>query len=340
MGNDIMIVGEAWGEEEAKQGLPFVGTSGFILDGMLKIAGIPRKECYLTNVFNLRPKANDVKSLCGTKAEGIPGMPVLTKGKYVRREYAPELDRLYKEIRHHNPNVIVALGATSSWALLHSSGIKAVRGAIAPTAGSLEPVLGRTFKVLPTYHPSAVARDWTLRPIVITDLDKALRQSMFPEIRRPRREVWIKPTLDDLAEFHERYIKNAFRLSIDIETKGDQITCIGFAPSPDVAMVIPFYAVGYPGCNYWPSLDQELVAWEYVRRWCQYPALFQNGMYDIHFLWRRYGIPVPNAEEDTMLLHHAYQIEMEKGLGFLGTVYTDESSWKHMSKIGGLKKGE
>ena len=50
------------------------------------------------------------------------------------------------------------------------------------------------------------------------------------------------------------------------------------------------------------------------------------------------GIACRGAAEDTMLLHHALQPEMEKGLAFLGSVYTDEATWKFMSKVDTLKK--
>ena len=56
----------------------------------------------------------------------------------------------------------------------------------------------------------------------------------------------------------------------------------------------------------------------------------QNFIYDMRFLWEQYGIPVKNAVDDTMLLHHALQPEMKKGLGFLASIYTDEASWKFM----------
>ena len=59
----IALVGEAWGEKEEQQGKPFVGTSGWILDNMLRQVGIARHECLVTNVFNLRPKANKVETL-------------------------------------------------------------------------------------------------------------------------------------------------------------------------------------------------------------------------------------------------------------------------------------
>ena len=161
-------------------------------------------------------------------------------------------------------------------------------------------------------------------------MDKAKRQSTFPEFQRPERYVYIRPTLLDLAAFEKDYIIPAKRLSIDIETKADQITCIGFAPSPTHSLVIPF--VHEINKNYWTK-DEELQVWDYVRRWCAMrPALFQNGLFDMNILWSRYGIPIPQAAEDTMLLHHAWQPEMLKGLGFLATIYTEEASWKFMRK--------
>jgi uracil-DNA glycosylase len=328
---DIMLIGETWGEKEEETGRPFSGTSGWMLDQLLSHAGISRRECYLTNVFNLRPKpSNDVKNLCGGKADAIPNYPALTKGQYIRREFAPQLDRLYREIIRESPNIIIALGATASWALLHSSGIKAIRGAVAPTDPAISNILGRVFKVLPTYHPSMVGRDYSTRPIVIADLAKALRESSTPEIIRPDRHIWLHPTLEDLATYERDYINSSELLSIDIETKGDQITCIGFAPSPSSAIVIPLFR----GDNqsYWSTAQEEIQALAYVRRWCEKPCVFQNGMYDMSFLWRRYHIPCPNAAEDTMLLHHAYQPEMPKGLGFLATIYSKELSWKFMRR--------
>lgn len=328
----IALVGEAYGEKEEEAGAPFVGPSGYILDQMLAQAGIARSECLVTNCFNLRPKpSNDIKNLCGPKATGIPGMPPVQPHKYVLAKYAPELERLYDEIRTSNPNIIVALGATAAWALAHSTGIKAIRGATTVTCTAVSDKLGREFKILPTYHPAAVARDWSLRPIAIADLDKARRNSDTSEFKRPSREIWLRPTLLDLANYERDYIKPAASVAADIETKQDQITCIGFAPSPNTAIVIPFFTEN--GSNYWRSLDEELIAWGYVRHWlATKPTTFQNGLYDINFLWSRYGIPVPLASEDTMLLHHAMQPELPKGLGFLGSIYSEESSWKFMGK--------
>lgn len=328
----IALVGEAWGEKEEEAGAPFVGTSGWLLDQMLAQAGIARSECLITNCFNLRPRpTNDIKNLCGPRTTGIPGLPQVQAGKYIRAEYAPELERLYDEIMVSNPNIIIALGATAAWAFLDTSGIRSIRGATTVTCNRVSNILGRQYKLLPTYHPAAVAREWSIRPIVIADLDKARRQSSTPEFTRPSRSIWLRPTLQDLAIYDRDFIQPADSLTADIETKQDQITCFGFAPNPDTAIVIPFFLES--GQNYWSTIEEELIAWDYVRRWlATKPTTFQNGMYDINFTWSRYGIPVPLASEDTMLLQHAWQPEMQKGLGFLASVYTEEASWKFMGK--------
>lgn len=329
---DIAIVGEAWGEKEEEVGKPFVGTSGWLLDDMLAQVGIDRRAAFVTNVFNLRPKPrNDVLNLCGPAKVGIPGKPALAKGKYVLAQYAPEIERLYDEISRADPNIIIALGATAAWAFLHSSGIKPIRGSLAVTHPRVSERLGREYKVLPTTHPAAVAREWSQRPVVIADLDKARRHSDTPEFRRPERHIWLTPTLEDLATYERDYILPATELGSDIETKQDQITCISFAPSPSNAIVIPFF--GEDGQSYWPTLDEELAAWDYVRRWLRTkPIVFQNGLYDMNFLWSRYGIPCSHGTQDTMLAHHALQPEMQKGLAFLASIYTDEPSWKFMIK--------
>jgi DNA polymerase I-like protein with 3'-5' exonuclease and polymerase domains len=172
---------------------------------------------------------------------------------------------------------------------------------------------------------------------------KAARERDYPEIRRPKREIWIEPTLEDINEFDNRHIINAQRLAVDIETAGNQVTCIGFAPSERLAIVIPFLRSEKRGRNYWPDIETERAAWKIVRRILERsePAkTFQNGLYDIAFLWRSMGIQVFGATEDTMLLHHALQPESLKSLGFLGSIYSDEGSWKHMRKTATIKADE
>lgn len=329
--SNILILGEAWGADEEAQRTPFVGASGWELTKMLREAGIERSSCYLTNVFNLRPRNNDLANLCGPKSEAIPGYPAIGKSLYIRNEFQSELDRLAAELLEVNPNVILALGNSALWALCGVTGISKRRGTVCV---STHTVAG--FKLLPTYHPAAILRQWDLRAVTVLDFAKAARESLFPEIVRPDRQVWIEPSLQDMETFYDTYIRGCSRLSVDIETSGTQITCIGFAPSIQHCLVVPFVDPRRAYGSYWPSRGAELEAWGFVRRCLEHPSekLFQNGLYDISFLWRSYRLRVVNAIHDTMLLHHTLQPEAPKALDFLGSVYTNEASWKLMRPRG------
>lgn len=354
----ICLVGEAFGENEEKIGAGFVGASGIELLKMLADAGIIEltsadydylnkyyntsdpnfvdliwrlhPEVYRTNVFQRRPLGNKIEDFCGPKATALAGFPALLKAKYVRQEFKPELERLGEELVEQDPNLIIALGNTPLWALAGITGISKVRGATRPTSHT---VTG--FKLLPTYHPAAVLRQWELRPTAVADLMKARREAEFPEIRRPAREIWIEPAIEDMETFYARYITGCRLLSIDIETSGNQVTSIGFAPSAHIALVVPFVDERAKGRSYWPALEAESAAWKIVGRILSdrtIHKIFQNGLYDIAFLWRSMGLPTYGATHDTMLLHHTLQPESLKSLGFLGSIYSDEGSWKHERK--------
>lgn len=337
----IALVGEAWGEQEERERMPFMGPAGWQLNSMLSEAGIHRHECFLTNTFNLRPQpTNKIDNLCASRKEVRHALPPLSSGKYVRDEFLPELTRLYKELTEVSPNVVVCLGGTATWALLRDGRISKLRGSIA------ESVTVPGLKVLPTYHPSYILQGgYESRHVTVLDLCKARRESEYPEIRRPKRVVYTEPLLAELGWFEEKFILPAKRLSVDIETRGDYITCIGFAPSSGVALVLPFEDHRRTGRCYWGSPQAELEAWQWVKHILDLPIekVFQNGLYDLHRLWRTYGIATRNAVHDTMLLSHALHPESPKGLAFLGSVYTNESSWKlniRLKHKGTIKKDD
>lgn len=352
----IFILGEARGEAEDRLNTSFVGPSGIELLRQLHSAEIialsPRDRrgidryyttndskaidsiwarhadvVFRTNVFNLHPPSNNLEHLCGPKSAGIPGYPALLKSKYVLSTYSSHLERLSDEIISCDPNVILCLGNCALWALAGRTGITKYRGTTLLSSHTIS-----DYKLLPSFHPAAVLRQPELRPTAIADLMKALHESTTPEIVRPTREIWIDPTLDDIREFTAQYIRGCELLSVDIETSGQRITCIGFAPSPAIALVVPLDDSRAKSGSYWETREDELRCWALIRSILEdstTPKLFQNGLYDIAFLYKAYGIRVANAAEDTMLLHHALQPESLKGLGYLGSIYTDEGAWKH-----------
>lgn len=345
----IVIIGEAWGKDEAVAKRPFVGASGRELNRMLEEASLlPPGTAYnlnrdlwrgiyanrdatfeaagihLTNVFNEQPKGNRIPELC--QKDRVDGLPGIRNGQYVKREHYHHLERLRTELQSKKPNLIIGLGATASWFVIGSGAITKIRGAITGSPYG---------KFLPTFHPAYLFRDsWHLRPIVVFDLIKAAREAAYPEVRRPERFIYIPESIDDITKIIPE-IALSDRLSIDIETVGDQITCIGFAWTPQYCLVIPIFDWRRETKSYWSSNEEPFV-WSLIKQLCglPMPKVFQNGLYDLHFLWRRYGITVANCADDTMLLHHALQPEVQKGLGFLGSIYSNEPAWKLMNSKG------
>lgn len=336
MHRPIMIVGEFWTEAESISGKPFDGGNASILFGLLDQVGITPEEVFLTNVINKRPPGNRLEGLMTTKTEAIPGYRAVFGAKYLHQKYQPELDRLEAEINLVQPNVIVAMGNLSLWALCKKTGIKKYRGA--PLYDHTE-----TRKVIPTWPVSTIQRQWEMRVITLADLEKAKRQSTFPEIHRPERFIHIEPSLSDIEEFYQEYLADSPFLGCDIETKQRTITEVGYSTADGSrALVIPFYSRTTPGGNYWPSLAEEVRAWGWVQRINEEkPLVGQNFSYDMKYFWKTVGIPCPKFLDDTMLLHHSLQPEMEKSLGFLGSIYTDEPSWKFMRKdVDNAKQGD
>ena len=321
----IVLVGDTPGEEEIKAGVPFVGTSGQELTRCLAEAGLDRDSLHLTNVFSERPPSNNL-DFWMVKKKDLPAgydLPPYAKGQYLCPSKAPLVQQFQAHLSALQPNLIVALGGTALWALTGLTGITNYRGAIVHSPWG---------KILPTFHPTAILRAWGSRPILVADLNKARVHAESASYTRPSRRILIQPTIDEVEAFFENYLRNASLISTDVETKGGQITCVGFAPSPDVAVVIPFWDSTQPSGNYW-SLADELRAWRIVRRVVSgpVPKLFQNGAYDIQYFLRS-GIEVRAAEEDSMIQAHAMYPELPKSLGFLGSIHTDEPAWKLMKR--------
>lgn len=328
-GGRIAIVGEAPGQTEIEEGQPFCGNAGVELSNELARAGIIRTECHITNVFDFKLPANDIGSICGNK-KSVGGRdyshPPIAPGKYLKPEYFASVLRLREELTTWNPNVVIALGNTALWALCGHGKVGTYRGAVA------ESTLIPGLKVLPTYHPAAILRSWGFRTLAITDLIKARKESAFSEIRRIRRELWIEPTLEDLVLFQSAHIPPASVLSVDIETaRNSHLTCVGFAPSPLIGICVPFVDKTKPGFHYWSTPEDEITAW----RWCRelletnYCVIGQNfGGYDIQWLYREAGIRTQGYRRDSMHRWHALQPEMPRKLGFLTSVFTNETAHK------------
>ena len=142
---DVVLIGEQPGDTEDREGKPFVGPAGRLLDKALRDAGIPRDRTYLTNAV----KHFRWKQAPGGGKRRIHQRPEAWQISACRPWLDAELSRL-------RPRVLVTLGATAGQALFGSSfRVTKVRGSLlcwrsGPDAEEL--------RVVPTVHPSSVIR--------------------------------------------------------------------------------------------------------------------------------------------------------------------------------------
>lgn len=129
---EIMFVGEAPGENEAKTGRPFCGRAGKVLEELLKSVDIDRKDVYITNIVKDRPPKN---------RDPLPDEIAL---------YAPFLDRQIELIR---PKVIATLGRFSMQYVMNRYGLDFELDSISRIHGQV--FSADRFKVVPLYHPAA-----------------------------------------------------------------------------------------------------------------------------------------------------------------------------------------
>jgi uracil-DNA glycosylase len=123
---DLMFVGEAPGFHEDRQGLPFVGPSGQLLNRLLEGIGLRRQDVYIANVVKSRPPSN---------RDPLPDEIAACR---------PWLDA---QIRLVDPKVVVTLGNFAAKTLLETTtGITRLRGRTYPFQGRV---------LLPSFHPAA-----------------------------------------------------------------------------------------------------------------------------------------------------------------------------------------
>jgi uracil-DNA glycosylase len=146
----LMLVGEQPGDVEDRQGVPFVGPAGHVLDRALADAGIDRAATYLTNaVKHFRWKSTDRSS------RRLHDKPSAAQANACQPWLAAELAAV-------KPRVLVALGATAAASLFGSSfRLTQHRGALLawpPASGAFVDDRTRVEIAIATIHPSAVLR--------------------------------------------------------------------------------------------------------------------------------------------------------------------------------------
>lgn len=344
----VMIVGEAPGEQEVAKGEPFVGASGMELSRMLHEAGILRSACFITNVCRERPAGNDVGAFIPSRKKDITADHVQVRDRMCLPVVREGLDLLKREIELVRPNVIIALGNVSLWALTGKWGITDWRGSLLLTE-DLWDSTGKPLrvKVIPTYHPAAILRQWSWRATAVGDLKRVRRESESPEFRAPQYRFTVRPTFQEaverLADLRRRADGGSLKLSVDLETRAGHIACIGLAWSKSDALCIPLMKVSGGGdSSYWDLEDETALVYN-IYRLLTHPNVLtigQNFLYDAQYIHRHWHF-LPRAVRDTMIAHHSCFSNLPKGLDFLSSMYCEHHVyWKGESKDWDPKVGE
>lgn len=143
----LMFVGEAPGEDEDMQGLPFVGRAGKLLTKIIEAMGLKREDVYIANILKCRPPNNR--------------MPLPT-------EIMECEDNVKRQVGLIKPKVICTLGKFASQTLLRSqTPISALRGHFQEYNGT---------KVMPTFHPAYLLRNPNDKKLVWQDMKKIMKE--------------------------------------------------------------------------------------------------------------------------------------------------------------------
>ena len=344
----IVVVGEAPGAHEEREGRPFVGPSGERLAAWWRRVGLERKDCYLTNVLPWRPEV----------LERVP-----------REEIEAAAEALRARLAKCRARVIVPLGNYALYALTgrgHVPWQRSTRTGILDWRGSmLSTTLGdRTLWVIPTVHPAAVLRtpswerralrDWQriadlvrygpppriawehrvptldeLHGLSTTTTDRCVLDIETP--RRPRTEMltlggeWVPATPDrtDVVCYKSGARKGQPKTRT---VPGERhIACIGLAVEAGTTWTVPLEARHWG--PEWPAVQ---VA---VRRLlAQVPAIVtQNGVsFDLPWLVRDGWLAITPSQTywDTRCMHHVLDPRDDHDLAYLASMYTKWSYWK------------
>lgn len=322
----LLVLGEAPGEYEDDEKMPFVGPAGRELDHLLKAGGFSRSEVWLTNVVKFRPPENKFARI------GELGLDL--------EECYKEIEREIKEI---GPNCILALGNEALKATTGISGITKWRGSILRSRFP-------NIKVVGTFHPAALLHQhgdfnglsYFWKSVMALDFKRAWEESLSSEYTIPDRTLMVCKSSQELYNFLERH-KDKELCAIDIETRKTIPVCIALAFSPYESMSIPLLEP-----NSWhPSAigvnnDAEMAEiWRLLIEFFERPNLKiigQNFKFDHEKLLRPCGFPVPDPYADTMLAMHTINPELPKSLDFIASIYTREPYYKDEGREFDLRK--
>lgn len=324
--NKVMIVGEALGANERRDGLPFRqdAEAGSLLESCIRMGGWSREQFSLWNVLGCQPPSNKLDGEI-YEHEAINHCKI-------------HFDRV---INRFQPSVILALGniplRTLTGFVGEKQGISLLRGFVVP--GFRYP----NIPIVPSFHPSYINRgNKHLKGVLIRDIGLAIDVAKGPgaewgwsaqEIANTQGYI-LHPSIDEALSWANRAIESGLPLSIDIETNyslvsenedeyesnllGQDITQIQFSNAPYTGIVFPWTTPFKLIAKKLIESQLEKWGWNYHN-------------FDKRIL-KQHGIETNGVIHDLMDAWHHLQPDLPRNLQFATSFYAPYiGPWKHLA---------
>lgn len=314
--NGVLLLGEAMGEQEVDDSLPFRphAPAGSVLERGIRRLGMNRESFVVWNVVPVRPPNNWLEGAPWEHDAVEWGRPMLET----------VIDRF-------KPRAIVALGSVATRAVTGLAGdklgISQLTGFILPTRYNIP--------CIPTFHPSYLRRGKmshlgvmmnVIRKAVIVARDRI--QAINPPVDAPPPGYLLYPTRDTAYNFLEQ-ARSAQRIAYDIETPystaeeeaeehAGNILSIQFSLAPKTGIFLPWRS---------PFID---VAREVLA--LQIPKLSWNGWRFDDPTLRAEGLSINSDNHDLMWAWHHLNPDIPRGLQFAAAQLGWPWPWKHLDR--------
>ena len=307
---DICLVGEALGSQEAREGKPFVGQAGAILNRVLGMMDHDRARYRIGNIISCQPP-NDW----------------LVNSPW---EHGAINHCARHRIKLSGHKVYVTLGVTATRVLVDQRGT--------PYAGKIEDwqsyVVGDGPYVIPTFHPAYIMRG--NQKLTGAFIHALLKANEIAQRGFTRSEVDL--VVDPDPQWFDAWAATVFDtencwLAVDIETPGKaldesevvealwtgcSITRINFATGPRQGITVPWDP------RYLTTIKRLLLT--------PFPKIFWNERFDVPILTEA-GCAIGGPIMDGMWAWHILQSALPRGLGFVAPFYSDLPPWKHLGVV-------
>ena len=321
----LIILAEAPGRTEIRQGIPLCGPSGEILEMGLKHNRMLRTDAYILNVWPYLIRKDGADNFFRPDGTMVWG----NRSGFTDaglEDAQPTLRR----IANSSANCILTLGQQ---AMALATGRE---HQVTKWRGSIQQGLDRVQKrkVVGTLHPSFILRgNYLSRYTVFADMRRAWEEAQDPTLRLPQRELAIRPTLTEVVDMVEMCRRQGI-VATDLEVINQQVACFSLSYHPSYAMTVPLIAED--GSAYW-SLEEEVAVWEAYAELMGDPTVTKVNQnligFDAPFLMMQNKIRTRGRMEDTMIAQHVMYPEFPKGLDYIASIHTREPYWKDEGKI-------